>query len=58
MKLENSTLTIIKESKQYKLLKKKCCERERVAKKISYMVMGQEKNTAHNDPRKKIPFQR
>jgi hypothetical protein len=28
MKLENSTLTIIKESKWYKLLKKKCCERE------------------------------
>ena len=24
-------------------------------KKISYMVMGQEKNTAHNDPRKKFP---
>jgi hypothetical protein len=30
---------------------------KRVAKKIIYMVMGREKNLAHNDPSKKIPCQ-
>ena len=40
MKLEISTLTIIKES-NYKLLKIKFCEfKESVAKKIWYTVMG------------------
>jgi hypothetical protein len=56
MKLENSALTIIKESKKYKLLKKKCCERKCGKNKIVHGD-GIKEYLAHNDPRKKIPCQ-